>query len=313
MVEKAGDKLEDLLTKSNPWQGMDCGRPMCLLCVTKHKTGKNLGQDCHTRNLVYETWCMSCLQRDEEEVEKKWEGDARKIKEMKEKIRKHLYIGETSRSVYERVFEHQYDVEQLKTSSHMLRHLLEMHGDERRSDVEFGVRVLKYTRSSFNRQILESVLIQNKRDHHVMNSRSEFNRCAIPRLVTKLGDKELKEWRDKDKKQQETEDKLEEQIRMLRKDRNRTRANHQRKEPNPKRQRLNEGGDMHEEKEEEKRGWQIKECEKRKPENQEYGAQPTKRLKRNDIRFFIQKTEAPQIPEGQAEQLDAARCGRGQQ
>ena len=25
MVEKAGDKLEALLTKSNPWQGLDCG------------------------------------------------------------------------------------------------------------------------------------------------------------------------------------------------------------------------------------------------------------------------------------------------
>jgi hypothetical protein len=45
MVEKAGDKLENLLTKSNPWQGQDCGRQKCLLCHTKQKTGKNLGQD----------------------------------------------------------------------------------------------------------------------------------------------------------------------------------------------------------------------------------------------------------------------------
>ena len=35
MVEKSGDKLENLLTKSNPWQGMDCERPQCLLCQTK--------------------------------------------------------------------------------------------------------------------------------------------------------------------------------------------------------------------------------------------------------------------------------------
>ena len=96
LVEKAGDKLEDLLTKSNPWQGIDCGRNGCLLCETKQKTGKNTSQDCHTRNLVYETWCMSCLQKDEREVEQQFEGDARKIKEMKGKIKKHLYIGETS-------------------------------------------------------------------------------------------------------------------------------------------------------------------------------------------------------------------------
>ena len=195
IVEKAGDKLVDLLTKSNPWQGMDCGRDACLLCKTKLKTERNLTQDCHTRNLVYETWCMTCLKKDEEEVERKYEGDARKMKEMKGKIMMHLYVGETSRSMYERALEHQGDVEQLKTSSHMLRHLVEMHGGEERSKVEFGVKVLRYTRSSFERQILESVLIQSKRSHHIMNNRAEFNRCAIPRLVTKLGERELKQRR----------------------------------------------------------------------------------------------------------------------
>ena len=59
---------------------------------------------------------------------KRYEGDARKIKEMKREIKRHLYIGETSRSIYERSLEHQGDMEQLKTSSYMLRHLVEMHG-----------------------------------------------------------------------------------------------------------------------------------------------------------------------------------------
>ena len=57
---------------------------------------------------------------------------------------------------------------------------------------------MRFTRSSFERQILESVLIQSRRDHYILNSRSEFNRCAIPRLVTKLGEKELKEWRERE-------------------------------------------------------------------------------------------------------------------
>ena len=42
IVEKAGDKLEDLLTKSNPWQGLDYGHRGCLLCTTKLKCEKNL-------------------------------------------------------------------------------------------------------------------------------------------------------------------------------------------------------------------------------------------------------------------------------
>ena len=84
---------------------MDCGRQGCLLCETKLKAKKNKSQDCHTRNLVYETWCMSCLKRDEQEIEIKHKGDARKIREIKGKIKKHLYIGETSRSIYERALE----------------------------------------------------------------------------------------------------------------------------------------------------------------------------------------------------------------
>ena len=54
---------------------------------------------------------MSCMRKDEEEIGERWRGDAEKIKEEKRKIKKHVYIGETSRSVYERGQEHQYDVE----------------------------------------------------------------------------------------------------------------------------------------------------------------------------------------------------------
>ena len=71
VVERAGTKLEDILTKSNPWQGIDCGRKLCLLCETKEKTGKNKGQDCHKRSCVYEIWCLDCQDAGEKEVEDK--------------------------------------------------------------------------------------------------------------------------------------------------------------------------------------------------------------------------------------------------
>ena len=32
LVEKTGDKIVDLLHKSNPWSDEDCGRMACLLC-----------------------------------------------------------------------------------------------------------------------------------------------------------------------------------------------------------------------------------------------------------------------------------------
>ena len=54
----------------------------------------------------------------------------KRIDEEKRKARRYVYIGETNRSVYERGLEHQNDVPACKTSSHMLRHLLDVHEEE---------------------------------------------------------------------------------------------------------------------------------------------------------------------------------------
>ena len=62
--------------------------------------------------------------------------------------------------------------------------------------------------------------------------------------VLKLGDKELKEWREKDLEMQKNEEKEEEKIRMLKKERNRVRAGPQRRAPNPKRQKMDEDAEI---------------------------------------------------------------------
>ena len=69
MVERSGMKLEDMLHKFNPWQVQDCERQGCLFSTTKSKTAENLSQDCHKRSTVYETWCMTCQEKDEKRLE----------------------------------------------------------------------------------------------------------------------------------------------------------------------------------------------------------------------------------------------------
>ena len=72
----------------------------------------------------------------------------------------------------------------------MIKHWLEFHENEEMEKDRFGVKVLKYTRTSFERQILESVIIQEEKSKsNLLNSKSEFNRCAVPRLASKLGEK----------------------------------------------------------------------------------------------------------------------------
>jgi hypothetical protein len=235
IVERGGTKLEDLLHRSDPCQGQDCDRPGCLLCSTKQYTGKNKRQECSKRNLVYQTYCITCKERDSERI-KEMNGDNKKSQELIKNMKIYKYIGETSRSCYERSQEHQNDMEQLKPSSHFLRHALDQHEGEKLSDVRFGMEIIKNTRTSFERQILESVCIQQNTHHHILNSRSEYNRCSIPRLSTRLGDKEYKKYEKGLEEEKEKEEMMEKRIREMRKMRNKNRKpRSQQTNPAPKR------------------------------------------------------------------------------
>ena len=242
IVEKAGTKLADLITQSNPWKGQDCARPGCWLCTTKQLTGKLQKQECDKRSLVYETSCYTCEERERKKID---EEDVEEIEKEKRKreIRKYIYIGETSRSVHERGWEHISDMEQLRPCSHLLKHVLDVHEEEEDYDkIRFDIKVLNYTRSSFERQILESVLIQQKRkSNFLLNSKAEYNRCAVPRITTKIGEKHFKKWEKESEKEKAREEELEEKIRRLRKVRNRgRRRNNLREQPAGKRLKVNE-------------------------------------------------------------------------
>ena len=101
IVERAGDKLQDLLTSLTPWKGKICERKDCMLCETKIRTNKNLKQECSKRNLVYETKCQTCEERDQRKIEEYEEKDDREKQKLRERIKVHKYIGETAHSVYE--------------------------------------------------------------------------------------------------------------------------------------------------------------------------------------------------------------------
>ena len=57
-----------------------------------------------------------------------------------------------------------------------------------------------------------------------MNNKSEYNRCALPRLTAKLGERELQTWREEDKQELEKEATIEEKIRLRKKERAKRRA-----------------------------------------------------------------------------------------
>ena len=72
MVERTGDKLSDILHKSDSWSDEDCGRQDCLTCASAGESEKK--GKCKKRNIIYETYCELCEKVEEETTEKKIEG-----------------------------------------------------------------------------------------------------------------------------------------------------------------------------------------------------------------------------------------------
>ena len=105
------------------------------------------------------------------------------------------------------------------------------------------MKILKSTRSAFNRQIAESVMIQQKRKGNIiMNAKAEYNRCALPRLAAKLGEKDMEKWREEDRREAAEEATIEEKIRMRKKEKARNRMEASRRmeagQPKKKKQRM---------------------------------------------------------------------------
>ena len=223
VVERCGTKICDILTSSDPWKGKDCLRDGCLLCQTKSLTGKLLSQDCRRRSIVYETYCITCKDRKVKEIEQKYEENENPADMRKEisEIKLYKYIGETGKSVFERGLQHLADATQLKPSSHILKHYLESHEEEKLDEITFGMKIKCTAKSAFERQVMESVLIQQESSkHNILNSKSEYNRCALPRLTTKLGEEDFEKWKKEQIEEKKKEEDLKKKIRLLRKERN---------------------------------------------------------------------------------------------
>ena len=100
------------------------------------------------------------------------------------------YVGESALSGYERGGEHLRDYEKEELDSHMFKHAVLEHGTDS-TKPNFEMKVVKAHLTALTRQVHEAVLIQRRRGK-ILNSKSEYNRCQLPRLSVKMGVKEMK-------------------------------------------------------------------------------------------------------------------------
>ena len=203
---------------------------ICASCTDEEERGK-----CYRRNVVYETFCLTCEEvggegscgieiidppeesqegnvkrkREESKEENEDKGTGRKKRDFKCK-----YVGETGRSGYERGVEHRNMFLKMDESSHLLKHYLVHHREIPPEDLKFGMRVRNVYNTSLERQVGEAIAIdyELRGGKKMMNSKSEYNRCTLPRIVTRNPKEHLKE----ENEEKEEEEILKGEIRKLR-------------------------------------------------------------------------------------------------
>ena len=197
IVEKSGTQVRRTLCRKNPWAGSNCQREKCMVCKQKG------GGDCRRRNVVYQTTCDQCKGEEEEVGENENKNVA-------------CYVGETSKSGYERGKKHQEDYGRLELDSHILKHQILKHGERK---VSFSMKIVQKHSSAFKRQVHEAVLVEilEGRGGNILNSKGGFNRCTLPRLSIKMGEKEHIEGEKEEKEMSDYD--IEIEINKMRRDR----------------------------------------------------------------------------------------------
>ena len=154
---------------------------------------------CTRRSVVYENVCKTCNEG---------AGEKKELATVKEGS---IYIGETSRSIFERSKEHWKDFQGRSDKSHILRHQGASHPGEQ---PEFIMRTVKYYRTALSRQIGEAVRIAKRGgEGAILNSKSEFERCHIPRLVLEEEEDEEEMEKKEEQRVREEQERIEIQAR----------------------------------------------------------------------------------------------------
>ena len=91
---------------------------------------------------------------------------------------KGVYVGESSRSLYERTKEHMDDAKKDAPESHIRKHWRECHSEMVEMPV-FKFKIVKSFRDSLSRQVAEGVRIDLRVG--VMNSKTVYSRNRLPR------------------------------------------------------------------------------------------------------------------------------------
>ena len=160
-----------MFSLTNVWGGTQC---RCKDCTTCTQGGEDI-PDCTRRNILYESICTKC---------NKGAKNSGRLKVPNSSVPS-IYVGESSRSIYERSGEHWKAYRKRNTDSHIWKHHLIHH--YREGEPEVILKLVGTFRTTLARQIMGAVRIRGRWDS-VLNSKGEYDRCEIHRLTIRKED-----------------------------------------------------------------------------------------------------------------------------
>ena len=146
VVERTGKTLRSSFPLTTLWDGLECGRTKCIPC---HQGAEEI-QPCTRQNIVYENICLECNPL------AKNKGGLEDYKPEKPS----LYIGESSRSLQERMVEHWASFKSKSEGSHIFKHQENHH--QGATQPKFICKVVSFHRSALTRQVAEAVRIRRR-------------------------------------------------------------------------------------------------------------------------------------------------------
>ena len=163
VVERTGQTLGSKFSQTSLWGEVKCGRQECL---TWEQEGESIAP-CTRSNLMYENICTVC----NEGAKKK--GKLEVVKEGAPS----LYVGEASRTIYERGGEHWSGVRSKSEKNHMIKHQTMEHQG---AGPEFTMKVIKFYRTPLARQVAEAVRIRRRGGELYSTPRGSFRAVTSP-------------------------------------------------------------------------------------------------------------------------------------
>ena len=168
VVERSGSSLKGKFPLNNLWEGTKCPRKDCITCTQQAE----FLPTCTRRNVLYENTCVLC---------NPGAGDKKDKGENTTKYPS-VYVGESTRSIYERSLEHHKGQKKKDEDNHMVKHMTVHHQSEDKP--QFIMKPIKYFRTALSRQVAEAVRIRRRGgEDNVLNSKAEYNRCTVSRLT----------------------------------------------------------------------------------------------------------------------------------